>query len=619
MLFQQTRGHPLFTIELLRGLQGRGDLVQDGEGQWVEGPALDWETLPARVEAVIAERIGRLAEPLRDALRVASVEGEEFTAEVVAGVQRTGEREMLSHFSGDLTTRHQLVQAQTLVRMRSQRLSRYRFRHILFQKYLYSGLDPVARMQLHEDVGNALESLFGERAEEIAVQLAHHFQEAGIAQKAADYLYQAGRQAMVLSANEEAIAHFNNAVASLETLPETPERLEQELALQLDLAAPLEAARGFTAPETARAYHRAYELCQQIGETPRMVPAALSLGVYHYARGECHKALELTEQSWNLALQMEDPLMVATSRWLLGVYSLTMGDLEPALEHLEHVIAFYDPEQHASLAYTMAQDPGVSVLAWASWTLWLLGYPDQALERSRKAMALARQLDHPYTLDFALSVAGAFFHQMRRETDAARELNEATLQLSTEEGFPLSMAAGTLLRGWALALAGQADEGITAIRQGLDTMQAMGTKTRRSHSLALLAEAHASAGQVVQGLSALDEALSQVEESGERYFESEIHRLRGELLLIQGDETATDTSLGRAEGCFQRAIEVARRQQARSWELRATMSLARLWGAQGKGEAARKVLTEVYGWFTEGFDTPDLMEAKALLEELEGG
>jgi DNA-binding SARP family transcriptional activator/predicted ATPase len=615
MLFQQTRGHPLFTVELLRGLQERGDLVQE-EGQWVEGPALDWETLPARVEAVIAERIGRLADPLRDALRVASVEGEEFTAEVVARVQRTGEREMLSCLSGDLTRRHRLVQAQTLVRMREQRLSRYRFRHILFQKYLHSGLDPVARMQLHEDVGNALESLYGERAEEIAVQLARHFQEAGIAQKAAGYLYQAGRQAVRLSANEEAIAHFNNAVASLETLPETPERLEQELALQLDLTAPLEAARGFTAPETARAYHRAYELCQQIGETPRMVPAALSLGVYHYARGECHKALELTEQSWNLALRMEDPLMVATSRWLLGVYTLTMGDLEPALEHFEHVIAFYDPEQHASLAYTMAQDPGVSVLAWASWTLWLLGYPDRALGRSREAMALARQLDHPYTLDFALSTAGAFLHQIRGETDEARELNEAALLLSTEEGFPLSLAAGTVLRGWTLAVAGQADAGITAIHQGLDTMQGMGTETRRSHCLALLAEAHASAGQVAEGLSALDEALDHVQATGERYYEAEIHRLKGELLLMQGVEVEAETNLRHAEGCFQRAIEVSSRQRARSWELRATMSLARLWQAQGKGEAARKALVEIYGWFTEGYDTPDLGEAKALLEEL---
>ncbi|NIP18271.1 MAG: hypothetical protein GWM87_09035, partial [Xanthomonadales bacterium] len=498
MLYRQTRGHPLFTIELLRGLQERGDLVQDPEGRWVEGPALDWETLPARVEAVIAERIGRLAQPLQAALRVASVEGEVFTAEVVARVQAADEREMVTRLSGELDRRHRLVRAETILRMGDQRLSRYRFRHILFQTYLYNSLDPVERVHLHEDVGNVLERLYGDRAEEIVVQLAHHFQEAGITQKAVDYLHQAGTQAVGLSANEEAIAHFNRALALLETLPDAPERLEQELALQLALTAPLEAARGFTAPETGRAYARAYELSQQIGETPQLLPAMMSLGVFYYARAECQKSLKLTEQALSLARRMEDPLYVAIARWLLGLYSLNIGELEPAREHLDHAIAFYDPQQHASLVATLAQDLGVSVLAWASWTLWLLGYPDQALERSREAMALAKELGHPYTLGFALFVA-AFFHQLRREDEAARERNEEMLQLSTEKGFPLFVAVGTVLQGWTLAIAGQAEAGITDMRQGLDTLQAMGTKTQHSHFFALLAEAYGSAGQTEEG------------------------------------------------------------------------------------------------------------------------
>ncbi|MFC2036435.1 tetratricopeptide repeat protein [Chloroflexota bacterium] len=357
------------------------------------------------------------------------------------------------------------------------------------------------------------------------------------------------------------------------------------------------------------AYARAYELCQQIGDTPQLLPALLSLGVFYYAQGDCQRSLELTERSLHLAQRMGDPLMVATARWLLGVYLLNMGELEPALGHLEHVIDFYDPEQHASLAYTMAQDPGVSVLAWASWALWLLGYPDQALERSREALALAHELDHTYTLAFALSTAGATFHQFRREGQTARERNEAALQLSTEEGFPLLVAGGTVLRGWTLALAGQAEAGITDIRHGLDTLQAMGTKMQRAHWLALLAEAHASARQAEEGLSTLDEALALVEETGERYYEAEIHRLKGELLLTHGDEAEAETSL-------RKSIEVARRQQAKSWELRATTSLARLWLRQGRQEEARKVLTELNGWFTEGFDTADLREARALITEL---
>jgi predicted ATPase len=397
-------------------------------------------------------------------------------------------------------------------------------------------------------------------------------------------------------------------LALLTSLPDAPERLEQELALQFALIAPLEAARGFTAPETGRAYARAYELSQQIGETPQLLPALLSLGVFYYARGECQKSLKLTEQSLNLAQRMEDPLRVAIARWLLGMYLLHMGELEPALEHLDHAIAFYDPQQHASLVATLAQDLGVSTLAWASWTLWLLGYPDQALERSREALALAKELGHPYTLGFALFVA-AFFHQLRREDEAARERNEEALQLSTEEGFPLFVVGGNILQGWTLAIAGQAESGITDMRQGLDTLQAMGTQIQRSHWLALLAEAQASAGQAEAGLSTLAEAVAFVEKTGERYYEAEIYRLQGELLLMQGDEAE-------AEASFYKAIQVARRQQAKSWELRATVSLCRLWQEQGRMDEAHQMLAEICGWFTEGFDTPDLQDAKALLEEL---
>jgi DNA-binding SARP family transcriptional activator/predicted ATPase len=618
-LHQQTRGHPLFTVELLRGMQQRGDLIQDQGGQWVEGPALDWETLPPRVEAVIAERIGRLAEPLQAALRTASVEGEVFTAEVVARVRVVDDREMVACLSGELDRRHRLLRAQGIRRIDDQCLSYYRFRHILFQKYLYNSLDPVERAHLHEAVGRTLEALHEQQTEAIAAiagQLAWHFQEAGLVAKAIGYLRQAGDRAVRLSANEEAITLFNRAVALLETLPETPERLEQELSLQLNLTAPLEATRGYTAPETGRAYTRAYEICQQIGETPQLHPALVSLGVYYYAQGEVQKSLKLTERSLRLAQRMEDPLMVATSRWLLGVYLLNMGELRAALEHLEYVIAFYDPEEHAGLAFTMAQDPGVSALAWASQTLWLLGYPDQALERSREALALAHELDHPYTLGFALCMAGAFFHQMRREDQLARERNEAMLQLSTEEGFPLFLAGGTVLQGWTLARAGQPEAGIRDIHQGLTTAQAMGTELQRSHVLALLAEAQASAGQTEEGLGALAEALALAEKTGERYYEAEIHRLVGELLLMQGSEAEAETSFQEAESCFQHAIEVARRQQARSWELRATTSLARLWQKQGRQEEARKVLAEIYEWFTEGFDTPDLIDAGALLDEL---
>jgi predicted ATPase len=368
MLYRQAHGHPLFTIELLQSMQERGDLVRDQEGRWVEGATLDWEALPARVEAVIVERIGRLAEPLRGILRAASVQGETFTAEVVARVWGSDEREVVRRLSGELDRIHHLVHAQGVLRMDSPRPSAssgqrpsagsgrrplasfaphpdrsewtgslYRFRHILFQKYLYNSLDQVERVRLHEDVGNVLEGLWGEQTEAVAVQLARHFQEAGIPEKAITYLHQAGNRAVRLSANEEAIAHFTRGLALLKTLPNTPGRAQQELDLQLALAAPLQAARGYAAPETGRAYARAYELCQQVGETPQLLPALWSLSSFYFARAEHQKSLKLAEQILNLAQCMEDPLQVAMAHWGLGVDSLHVGELLPARAHLERM------------------------------------------------------------------------------------------------------------------------------------------------------------------------------------------------------------------------------------------------------------------------------------------
>jgi predicted ATPase len=619
MLYRQTRGHALFTIELLRGLQERGDLARDQEGHWVEGPALDWETLPARVEAVIAERIGRLGEPLQGVLRVASVEGETFTAEVVARVRADGEWQIVQRLSGELDRRHRLVRAQGILRMEpalsgakgGQRLSRYRFRHILFQRYLYSSLDQVERSHLHEAVGDALEALHKDQPGALAAnagQLAWHFREAGMAAKAIDFLGQAGDRAVRLSANEEAVAHFNQALELLGMLPDVG-RAQRELELQLALAAPLQATKGYAAPEVGRAYARARELCQQVEETPQLYPVLWLLTSFYGVRAEYQTANEIGEQLLSLAQRIEDPLLVALAHWALGWPLLHLGELAAAQNHLEQMVGFYDLQQHRNLSFLYGQDPGVSCLSWLAWALWLLGYPDQALKNSREALALAQELDHPFTLCFAQCIAGVLVRQFRREGRAAQEQNLALMQLSHEEGFVLFRAEGIIYLGLALTEEGQVEEGIAQMRQGFAAFQATGAQLQRSRMLSWLAEAYGKAGQAAEGLGVLTEALALVEETGERYYEAEIYRLQGELLLIQGKQTE-------AESCFQYAIELARHQQAKSWELRATTSLARLWQEQGRQEEARKVLAEVYGWFTEGLDTADLSEAKALIEEL---
>jgi DNA-binding SARP family transcriptional activator/predicted ATPase/predicted negative regulator of RcsB-dependent stress response len=618
MLHRQTRGHPLFTIELLRGMQERGDLVQDSEGRWVEGPALDWETLPARVEAVIAERIGRLAEPLQGLLRVASVEGEVFTAEVVARVRAVEEGEAVGRLSGDLDRRHRLVRAQGIERLESRRVSRYRFRNYLFQKYLYGNLDRVERAYLHEEVGNVLEELYGGQASEsadiaatapVAVQLAWHFQEAGVATKAIDYLRQAGDRAMRLSAYQEAIAHFTRGLALLETLPDTAQRAQRELGLQTGLSVPLAHTKGLAAPEVDSVLARAWELCQQVGEAPQLFWVMVYLTVQRVVRGEHEAARETLVRIFGLAELAGEPLLVAVAHHVMGWLLVCLGEFVPALGHAEHVMDFCTPQRRNAVTALFGIDTAIQCLSWASGALWFLGYPEQALKRSQKALALAQELDHPYSLADAQSTGGAMVHLFRRDLQAAQALAEATSTLASEHEFPFFLAQATMQRGRVLAEQGWIEEGIAQLRQGLAAWETTGSRYRRPTFLAWLAEAYGQAGQARDGLSVLDEALAQVEKTDERCYEAELRRLKGDLLAQEGDEAEAEASL-------QHAIEVARRQSAKSWELRATTSLARLWQQQGKIDEARQMLAGIHGWFTEGFGTPDLQDASALLDEL---
>jgi len=609
-LFQHTGGHPLFTIELLRDMRERGDLVQDDEGRWGEGPALDWGTLPARVEGVIEERIGRLEEELREALTVASVEGEEFIAQVIARVQEVSERHLVHRLTQELDRQHRLVREVGIERVGSQRLSLYRFQHNLFQRYLYNNLGQTERELLHEDVGVVLEELYGEQAEKIALQLARHFQEAGMAEKAVHYLRLAGEKAAQLSAYEDAIALLTKGLEVIEALPDTPERGQQELQLRIALGTPLALAKGFAAPEVAEAYARARELCRQVEETPQLFPVLFGLFRFYHVRVELQTAHELGEQLLHLAQQVGDPTSLLQAHLALALTSYSRGELTAARSHFEQGLALYDPRLQSSYPALFGHDPAVASRSFVAQVLWSLGYPDQALKEIHKALALAEEIAQPFNLAWALCFA-AMIHQYRREAQAARDRAEAAMALCMEHEFPQWLAMGRMMQGWALVEQAQTDReaGTLQIRQGLTAWQATGAKLGRPAFLASLVEQYLRLGQIEEGLSAVAEGLEAVERYGEHWWEPELHRLQGELLLLQGNED-------KAEASFNKAIEVARRQQAKSLELRAAMSLCRLWQKHGQREKARQMLAEIYGWFTEGFDTPDLKEAKLLLEEL---
>jgi predicted ATPase len=439
------------------------------------------------------------------------------------------------------------------------------------------------------------------------------------------YLWQAAKNVRRRHALQEAVALLSKGLELLKLLPDTPERAQQELTLRIALGVPLLMTKGYAAPEVEHTYARARELCQQLGESPQLLPALAGLFQFYFVRAELQTARELGKQLLTLARRQHDPVFLARAHMSLGLPLFGLGEFALARAHLEQGAALYDPQQHGSPVFRAVQDR-IVILSYAAAALWQLGYPDQALERSHEAIALARELSHPFSLAVALDLA-SWFHQFRREWQAVQEQAEAAITLSTDHGFSYWLAVGTILRGWARAEQGYGEEGLGQMRQGLAACRPTRAELAWPHWLALLADVYEKRGQTQEGLATVAEALVHVEKTGERWYEAELHRLKGELTLqqfnVQGSTSKIDnphsalrTLQSEAEECFHRAIAIARQQQTKSFELRATLSLARLWRQQGKKKQAQRMLADIYGWFTEGLDTVDLREARALLTAL---
>jgi predicted ATPase len=411
------------------------------------------------------------------------------------------------------------------------------------------------------------------------------------------------------SAYSEAINHLTTALDLLTALPETHERSQQELTVQMTLGVALRATKGSGAPEVERLNIRARELCERVGEPPQLFRVLWGFWLMSNGRGDYQTMRALGEDLLSLAQRLEDPDLLLEAHHAMWTSLFSGGELAAARMHQEQGLRLYDPQRHRThAALYSGHDPGVCCRYRAAPTLWLLGYPEQAVASSQAALALAQQLAHPFSLAIALYFA-AVLHHLRRDASLIQVHAEAAITLATDLEFLHQFAQAAPLRGWALAASGQGEEGITQIRLAV---YGATTSTRdRPYHLALLAESCAQAGQTAEGLEAVDEALAMVAQSAARWWEAELYRLRGELLAQHAVAQPGET-----EACFQQALDIARRQQAKALELRATMSLSRLWQEQGQRTAAYELLAPIYGWFTEGFDTADLQEAKALLEEL---
>jgi predicted ATPase len=658
----KTDGVPLFVEELTKMVLESGLLTETDGHYELSGP-LPPLAIPSTLQDSLMARLDRLAS-VRELAQLGATIGREFSYDLLHAVSPF-DHQMLQYGL------RQLVETELVYQRGAPPQASYLFKHALIQDTAYQSLLKSRRQQLHQQIAQILAERFPETKDTQPELLAHHYTEAGLIEQAIPYWQKAGQKAASRSANSEASRHLTKGIELLKTLQSTPALFQQELILQTTLGPVLMAVKGYAAPEVGQAYARARELCRQIGETPQLCPVLHGLWAFYVVRAEHRTAYEIGEQLLSLAESQQDNAGLIAGRWVLGCSSFLLGELTAARAHLEQGFALYNLKEHRSLAFVYGHDPGMSSLCFTILELWHLGYSDQALKRSQAAVSLAREIAHPYSVAYALTFA-AWCYQLRREEQAVEEQAEAGIALSIEHGVPTFLAMGTIFRGWALAEHGQGEEGIAQICQGLATYRVIGAECLQPYFLALLAETYKKVSRTDEGLNAVSEALTLVNKTGERFYEAELYRLKGELTLqqqfkvqslkskvedssefgvedspesrVQGpgsSETKSQllnpNSYAEAEGYFLKAIKIAQRQRAKSLELRAVMSLVRLRQHQAQDHATRntqhatcstqhesrvklaeshRMLSDIYHWFTEGFDTKDLQEAKALLGSL---
>jgi predicted ATPase/class 3 adenylate cyclase len=600
---ERTGGVPLFVEELTRAVLEKG------------GAAPELHEIPATLHDSLMARLDRLGSA-KDVAQIGSVIGREFSYELLHAASAIPEDDLQAALA-------KLADAELIYANGIPPEATYTFKHALIQDAAYDALLKSKRKQLHDRVARVLEEHFADTAKTQPELLAHHYTEAGLAAPAISYWHKAGQTAALGSANHEAVAHLNRGLELIERLRDTPERSEVELALLTTLGPVLIATKGYAAPEVRTVYDRARELCQRAENSSQLPVVVFGLFAFYVVRADHEKALTLGKHLLSLAESAQDQALLLQAHNALGLALFFQGDFAAARDHLERSLALYDLEQHRTLAFSYAgQDPGVTSSIFSAWASQATGCPDQALKRSRDAISLAQQILHPYSLAYARGIAAAV-HQFRKEEKLTQDLADASLGVATENGFPFWSAFQTILLGWVSVKQGKADEGLAQMSQGMEAYWATGAELLRPYLTGLLAEALADSGSTERALALLDEALKAVERSGERFYEADLYRQKGELLLrsySEGseleDSTAQSSRSCEIEKCFLKAISVAGRQHAKWFELRASTSLARLWRHQGRAQDAHTMLAKSYNWFTEGFDTADLKDARLLLSQL---
>ena len=595
LIHERTDGNPLFMVNVVDYLLEHGSLF---DAHKIEAPR--------SILQMIERNLERLNPDAQRVLEAASVVGAELSAAAVAAALERPLSEVEA-ICTRLSRLEQFINEHGISEWPDGTVaSSFRFHHALYGDVLYGRMPAGYRVELHRRIAVREEKAHGERTGEIATELAHHYSHANDRNKAIEYFQIAGERAALRYAMVEAERHYTNALELLGELPETPERDRRELALQLATGPALMSVKGWAAPEVERAYTRGRKLCEQLGELAQLFPFLYGLWVNHLERLEFRSAYQIGEELLLRAESTGDSTLLLQAHQALGVTAHRMGRFQLAREHLETALSLCGARRLRPLGVDME----VICRSQLSWTLWFLGYPNRALRMNHRAVEVARALSDPFSLIFA-EIFLCYVQHHRRDARALQTTAEHVISICAEHGSAYGLANANIILGVAMTEQGHGEEGLQQMQQGLAELRATGAEINRAEFLYWLAEAYCAGGRLDEALDTLNNALGVAEERENLWLEAEIYRLKGEFLLRRSDSDSDE-----AQARFQQAIAIARKQGAKSPELSATTSLARLLAKQGHRDEARAVLAEIYNWFSEGFDTPDLKDAKRLLDEL---
>jgi predicted ATPase len=586
----RTDGVPLFVEELTKAVLEAGTAAGAGP------------TVPASLHASLMARLDRVP-AAKEVAQAAACLGREFAYPLLAAVSPVPEPELRAALD-------RLAAAELVFARGEPPDASYSFKHALVRDAAHESLLRAERQQIHAAIVRVLEERSPEAADTEPELLARHCTEAGLAERAVSYWHKAGQRALARSAMAEAVAQLTRGLELLAGLPTGRDRDRKELDLRVALGRAFISTQGWAAPEVAATYERVRELCGEEAQHPQLLAALSGLQAHHLHRSGAGVGVKIAEELLRAAERQRHANVRAAGHQILGLSLLFNGQLPSALAHVEQALALYDPADRASVEDLARADIRVAGLGFTALILLWQGYPDRALACSEEALAAAHELRHAFTTTQALYHT-CWLHQVRGGSQIVRQRADAMMTLAAEHGLSAWSAVATILHGWAVADSGATEPGIAQMHRGLAAQQALGVQQHTPGLLGLLAGIYMKQEDPAEALRLVDDALARVERLDERWFEAELHRLRGEALPALSRERSAE-----AEVSFRKAIEVAQRQDAKWWELRAATSLARLWAGQSKHQEAYDTLAAVYGWFTEGFDTLDLREAKALLDTL---